>query len=125
MELEELRRLVIQVQKRQMEPDAVEVKAAHHPKETPRVYDSLSAFANRPGGGVILFGLDEKQRFKIVGVGNPQKAQDDVTNWARKEMEPPVQVEFTVDEIEDAPVMVIEVREVSNEHKTRYHSCPK
>ncbi len=121
MELEELRRLVIQVQKRQMEPDAVEVKAAHHPKETPRVYDSLSAFANRPGGGVILFGLDEKQRFKIVGVGNPQKAQDDVTNWARKEMEPPVQVEFTVDEIEDAPVMVIEVREVPNEQKPCYY----
>ncbi len=59
-----------------MEPDAVEVKAAHHPRETPKVTDSLSALANRPGGGIILFGLEEKQGFKVVGVGNPEGAFD-------------------------------------------------
>jgi ATP-dependent DNA helicase RecG len=59
MELDELRRLVAEVQQRRMEPDAVEVKAANHPRETPKLTESLSAFANRPGGGVILFGLDE------------------------------------------------------------------
>jgi ATP-dependent DNA helicase RecG len=102
-----------------MEPDAVEVKAANHPKETPKVTDSLSAFANRPGGGVILFGLDDKQ-FKVVGVGNPRKAQDDVTNWARDVMEPPVHVEFTIDEIDGLPVMAIEVRETPNAQKPCY-----
>jgi predicted HTH transcriptional regulator len=59
MEPDELRRLVTEVQQRRMEPDAVEVKAANHPRETPKVTDSLSAFANRPCGGVILFGLDD------------------------------------------------------------------
>ena len=58
-----------------------------------KVTDSLSAFANRPGGGAILFGLDEKQGFKVVGVGNLQKAQTDVADWARNVMEPPVHVE--------------------------------
>jgi hypothetical protein len=53
MQLEELRRLVAEVRQRRMEPDAVEVKAAHHPTETPKVIDSLSAFANRAGVGVI------------------------------------------------------------------------
>jgi ATP-dependent DNA helicase RecG len=120
MQLEELRRLVTEVQQRRMEPDAVEVKAANHPRETPKVTESLSAFANRPGGGVLLFGLDERQGFKVVGVGNLQKAQTDVADWARTIMEPPVQLDFTVDEIDGLPVMAIEVRETPNALKPCY-----
>lgn len=120
MQLEELRRLVKEVQQRRMEPDAVEVKAANHPRETPKVTDSLSAFANRPGGGVILFGLDERQGFKVVGVGNLQKAQTDVADWARTVMEPPVHLDFTVDEIDGLPVMAIEVREAPSAQKPCY-----
>jgi len=120
MQPEELRRLVTEVQQRRMEPDAVEVKSANHPRETPKVTDSLSALANRPGGGVILFGLDERQGFKVVGVGNLQKAQTDVADWARTVMEPPVQLEFTVDEIDGLPVMAIEVRETPNAQKPCY-----
>jgi len=119
MRPDELRRLVTEVQQRRMEPDAIEVKAANHPRDTPKVTDSLSAFANRPGGGVILFGLDDKD-FRVVGVGNQRKAQDDVTNWARDVMEPPVHVEFTVEEIEGLPVMAIEVRETPNAQKPCY-----
>jgi ATP-dependent DNA helicase RecG len=120
MRVEELRRLVTEVQQRRMEPDAVEAKAAHHPRETPKVTDSLSAFANRPGGGVILSGLDEKQGYKVVGVGNPQKAQTDVGDWARNVMEPPVHVEFTLDEIDGLPVLAIEVRETPTAQKPCY-----
>jgi ATP-dependent DNA helicase RecG len=119
MQPDELRRLVTEVQQRRMEPDAVEVKAANHPRETPKVTDSLSAFANRPGGGVILFGLDDKQ-FKVVGVGNPRKAQEDVTSSARDVMEPPVHVEFTLDDFDGLPVLAIEVREIPNAQKPCY-----
>ena len=119
MDSDELRRLVAEVQHRRMEPDAVEVKAAHG--GTPKVYDSLSAFANRPGGGIILLGLDEKQGFDIVGVGNPQRVQEDIANWVRDEMEPPVDIEFTVDEIDGAVVMAIEVREAAQEQKPCYY----
>ena len=120
MELETLRKLVAEVQARRMEPDAVEVKSAHGgtPK---RLYDSLSSFANRSGGGVILLGLDESQGFKIVGVGNPQRVQEDVSSRVRNEMEPPVTVEFTVDEIDDEVVMAIEVQEIPNEQKPCYY----
>jgi ATP-dependent DNA helicase RecG len=120
MQPDELRRLVGEVQQRRMEPDAVEVKAANHPRETPKVTESLSAFANRPGGGIILFGLDERQAFKVVGVGNLHKAQTDVADWARSVMEPPVHVEFTVEDVEGLPVMAIEVRETPNEQKPCY-----
>ena len=119
MELEELRRLVDQVRQRKMEPDAVEVKAAR--VDTPKVYDSLSAFGNRPGGGVLLLGLDEKQGFRVVGVGNAQKVQSEIANWARDQMEPPLNLQFTVDEIEGLTVMAVEVSEVPNEQKPCYY----
>lgn len=120
MELETLRRLVAEVRERRFEPDAIEVKAAHHRKETPKVMDSLVAFANRTGGGVILFGLDEDKGFELVGVGNCQQAQMDVANWARDVCIPPVTVEFTVDEIEGKPVLAIEVQEIPTALKPCY-----
>ena len=54
MELDELRRLVAEVQQRRMEPDAVEAKAsrADSPK---KLYDSLSAFASRIARQLKLF----------------------------------------------------------------------
>ena len=75
MTLEELRQLVADVQRRRSEFDNVEVKAARG--GTPqRLYESLSAFANRTGGGVLLFGLNEKGDFSVVGVGNAQSVAD-------------------------------------------------
>ncbi len=117
----ELEKLIIEVQKKGMEVDAVEVKTAGHSSKTPKLYDSLSAFANRPGGGIILLGLDERLGFDVVGVGNPQQIQEDVSSWARDNMEPPVTVSFTVDEIEGKPVMAIEVQETPNELKPCYY----
>lgn len=72
MTLNELKQLIYEVQKRRSEFDHVEVKAAHGgiPK---RLYEPLSAFANRTGGGVLLFGLDESKDFSIVGVGDAHR----------------------------------------------------
>src|SRR4051812_17566163 len=117
MQPDELRRLVSEVQQRRMEPDAVEVKAANHPRETPKVSDSLSAFANRAGGGGILFGLDERGGFRVGGGGILKRAQPEVAGGARTIRKPPVQLEFTVDEFEGLPVMAIEVRETPNAQK--------
>lgn len=64
----ELQQLIADVQKRQSELANVEVKAAR--RGTPRrLFEPFSAFANRTGGGVLLFGLDESSDFSIVGVG--------------------------------------------------------
>jgi ATP-dependent DNA helicase RecG len=119
MDYYELHELIRQVQQHRMEPDAIEVKTARG--GTPKVFDSLSAFANRPGGGVILFGLDERQGFAVVGVGNAQRVQEEVAGWARDEMEPPVTVEFTVDEIEGHTVLALEVSEIPNERKPCFY----
>lgn len=83
----EHRQLIDEVQKRHNEFDHVEVKTARGgtPK---RLYEPLSAFANRTGGGVLLFGLDESKDFSVVGVGDAHRLQADITSLASADMEP-------------------------------------
>lgn len=120
MELEELRKLVDDLQHRRFEPDAIEAKAARA-KAPKKIYDSLSAFANRSGGGVILFGVDETRGFTPVGITNAGQMQETVTNIARDVMEPPLHITFTVDDIDGNTVMAVEVDEVPNEQKPCYY----
>jgi len=87
-------------------------------------FKPLSAFANRPGGGVLLFGLDEDAGFKVVGVGvgvgNPRKLQEDLSGLAAQ-MEPPLRPSFSVEEIEGGAVVAVEVPEVSYDQKPCHH----
>lgn len=56
---EELLILIKKIQKSKVKSQKTEVKSAHNgcPK---RLYDTLSSFSNQDGGGIIIFGLDEK-----------------------------------------------------------------
>ena len=120
MSLKELRQLIDEVQKRQSEFDHVEVKAARGgtPK---RLYESLSAFANRTGGGVLLFGLDESKDFSIVGVGDAHRLQEDITNLASADMEPALRPLFLVDEIEDEMIVAVEIEEIPAAQKPCFY----
>jgi len=101
------------------ELEGVEAKAAH--TGTPAdLFKPLSAFANRPGGGVLLFGLDEDAGFKVVGVGNPRKLQEDLSGLAAQ-MEPPLRPSFSVEEIEGGTVVAVEVPEAAYDQKPCYH----
>lgn len=120
MTLEELRQLVADVQRRRSELDNVEVKAARGgtPK---RLYEALAAFANRTGGGVLLFGLDEEKDFSIVGVSNAQRLQEELTHLASAEMEPALRPQFVVDEIDGETVIAVEIEEVAANQKPCFY----
>ena len=64
--------------KQKAETQTVEIKSAHVdcPK---RLYDTLSSFSNQDTGGVLLFGIDEKSGYQVVGVYDPQDLQKKVT----------------------------------------------
>jgi ATP-dependent DNA helicase RecG len=111
MTREDLHQLVAEVQRQQSELDSVEVKAANGgtPKSLQR---PLSAFANSAGGGVLLFGLDEETGFSIVGVGNPHRLQEDLTNLASTDMEPALRPKFEMDEFDGKTVVAAEIEEV-------------
>lgn len=98
MTRDELIQIITEVQKYKSEFDEVEVKAARG--GTPRrLFETLLAFSNQPGGGVILLGLDEERDFEIAGVGNAQRLVNDISNMSASEMEPSLRPEFTVEEI--------------------------
>lgn len=70
----EFKALLVKVQQRQCEEQTIEVKAAHRGCPE-RLYDTFSSFSNQDDGGVLLFGLDEKQGFTKVGVYDAQDLQ--------------------------------------------------
>ncbi|MBQ3894697.1 MAG: putative DNA binding domain-containing protein, partial [Clostridia bacterium] len=67
MREEELINLVDKIRKRKTEFQTIELKAAEKGFPT-RIYDTLSAFSNQDDGGVIIFGISERQGYSIVGV---------------------------------------------------------
>ena len=74
MQIEDLRKLVDKIQRLQCEMQTVELKSANKGCPT-RLYDTLSSFANQDEGGVIVFGIDERKGFEVVGVYDAQDLQ--------------------------------------------------
>ena len=84
-----------------------ELKAANKGCPT-RLYDTLSSFANQDEGGVIVFGIDERKGFDVVGVYDAQDLQKKVTEQCNQ-MSPCVRALFTVCEIDDKVVVSAEI----------------
>jgi len=97
----------------------VEAKAAE--TELPKqLWHTLSAFANTPGGGVIVLGLDERQRFRAVGVRAPKKLLQDVASVC-DELAPPLRPQIRIHTFEGQSLLVIEVPEVERNQKPCYY----
>ena len=116
---EELLILIKKIQEIKAESQTVEVKSAHNgcPK---RLYDTLSSFSNQDGGGIIVFGLDEKQGFEAVGVYDLQDLQKSVTEQCNQ-MEPAVRGIFTFAEYEDKNICALEVPSVELVERPCYY----
>ena len=100
----ELEHLVEDVVDKKCERQNIELKRASF--GTPeKLYDTLSSFSNQNGGGIILFGIDEKNDFEITGVYDAQDLQTQVTNQALQ-MEPVVRPVFTVAQVAGKTVVV-------------------
>jgi len=116
----EIQQLIHEIQAQQCEIDDVKVKSAH--LGTPgKLYHTFSAMANQTGGGVILFGVDEAQRFSVVGVHDANGLIADVSGKATDEMEPPLRLQFSVAVIEGCTVVTAEVPEVPIEQKPCFY----
>ena len=104
---EELEKLAIRVTIQKAESQTIELKSAHQGCPT-RLYDSLSSFSNQNEGGVILFGIDEKDDFSIKGVYDAQDLQKKVAEQC-KQMEPPVRALLTVCDIDGKKIVSAEI----------------
>jgi ATP-dependent DNA helicase RecG len=115
----ELRQFIADVQKHQSEFANVEVKAARGGMPR-RLQEPLSAIANRTDGGVLLFGLDESRDFSIVGVGDAQRLQEEITHLA-SDMAPALRPHFLVDEIDGETIVTVEVDEIPAAQKPCFY----
>lgn len=107
MQADSLEKLVTDICSKKSESQTIEVKAAE--KGCPaRLFDTLSSFSNQDEGGVIVFGLDEREDFAIKGVYDAQDLQKKVTEQC-KQMEPPVRALFTLCEINGKTVVSAEI----------------
>lgn len=107
MQTEALKKLVYDIQSKKTETQTIELKSAEHGCPT-RLFDSLSSFSNQDEGGIIIFGIDENDDYKIKGVYDPQDLQKKVSEQC-KQMEPSVRALFTVCDIDGKTVVSAEI----------------
>lgn len=106
--------LIEQLKNQKCEHQHLELKKAE--SGAPKVYDTLSSFANQEGGGVILFGIDEKKDFNICGVYDSQALQVQITNQGRQ-MTPEVHPYYSVATIEGKNIVSASIEECASHHK--------
>lgn len=107
---EEIVSLVTEILRFKSEQPGIEAKAASQGTPRDSLRQSLSALSNRTGGGVILFGLEERQGFTTTGVGNPHQLLEDIAS-AGADLTPPVRPVLSMTEIEGRVVVAAEIPE--------------
>lgn len=119
MEKNELINLFKTVAKRKYESQTEECKAAR--KGCPeRIYDTLSSFSNQDQGGIILFGIDEKNDYELCGVYDVQDLQVQLKNQCEN-MEPAVRAFFTAVEIDGKAFVGMEIPGIDPMERTCYY----
>jgi ATP-dependent DNA helicase RecG len=85
-------------------------KAALSPDKK-RLTEHLSAFANQPGGGYLVFGVDSGGTPAGVDEGTVETTMNQLANLGRAALEPPLALDHTVEEHEAARLLFVHVPE--------------
>lgn len=120
MQEEALRRLVEDIQRQKTEKQTLELKTANGGFPN-KIYDTLSSFSNQDEGGIIVFGISEKDDYKVVGVYNASDVQKKVMEWC-EQMRPIVRAVLTVCEIDGKMVVSAEIPGVEITQRPVYYA---
>ena len=116
---DELMELIQELKSGKVETQKLECKEARN--SIPRsLLETLSAFSNTHGGGIILLGVGDAPTFPIVGVENIERLQSAVANMCAQELELPVRPQFSLHNVSGRSLLVIEVPEVGTSEKPVY-----
>lgn len=116
----ELNALIDKITHQKTEFQNIEVKSANMGC-TEKLYDTLSSFSNQDDGGTIVFGIDEKQGFKVVGVYDAQDLQKKVAEQC-KTMQPEIRAVFTVTEYDEKIVVAAEIPAIDITDRPCYYT---
>ncbi|MFI7453973.1 ATP-binding protein [Nonomuraea sp. NPDC049714] len=93
--------------------DVAEVEVKHAAKGFPEsVAATLAAFANMPGGGLLILGLDEASGFTATGVHDVSACKAALASMARQALDPPVTFTVQTVQFEGASLVVAEIHEL-------------
>lgn len=103
--------IVAGLRERGAEGPTIEVKSAAggFPES---LAETFSAFANLPGGGVAILGLDEAAGFKPVKLSDPSALAAAAANKARNAFDPAIQVTTELVRFEGRMLVLIRVNEL-------------
>lgn len=77
---------------------------------------TICAFANRPGGGIVLLGIDEATNFRSIEIDATTMAKQ-AANLTRQVLDPPPAVEIQIETLDGRQVVVVEVLELDPSSK--------
>ncbi|MCQ2742593.1 MAG: putative DNA binding domain-containing protein [Bacilli bacterium] len=106
MEDFEITALIKKLQATKSETNTIEAKSSE--KGFPKIYDTLSSFSNQDDGGVIVFGVDERKDFEVVGVYDVKDCTRKIAE-ACEQMTPNVRALISVALINNLSVVTAEV----------------
>lgn len=119
MTTDELREIIELLRKFEGNLLHLDAKRAAH--DLPRrLWETISAFANTPAGGILVLGLDEMADFGVVGVADPTKIQADLASLCAS-MEPPIRATIEPHLVDGKTVIVAEVPELGIDQKPCYY----
>lgn len=116
MDLEELVDILATLRSEESDSAALEVKRASGGWPD-SVGPTLSAFANTPGGGTIIFGLDEHDAFAVNGVYDAAACRKALASATRSAVEPPIRHTSQALELDGRPVVVAHIGESETAEK--------
>ena len=116
MDINKLNEVISLLRNENSDNQYYEVKAAA--KGFPQnLRETISAFANTPGGGVLVLGLDENNNFEISGVYDSKECQQALAAYAKKEFRTLVSIKTTLIVIGEKKVVWAEVTEADKTQK--------
>jgi ATP-dependent DNA helicase RecG len=123
MDKEEITKIINDAIKYKSETSIVEFKDARggFPK---KIWETISAFSHRPGGGIIVFGVKEdrqKKVMEIVGVDNIAGCQEQFSNIVSDEMSIVIRPYYHIIEIQIKNTLAIFIPECPDQFKPCYY----
>lgn len=120
MPSEEVERAIQELRAFTTDHQHVEAKRAR--AEVPkRLWETLSAFANTPGGGLIVLGLDEENGFATVGVQDPRKIQGDLASMCA-DMQPRLNPRIEAVRFEGKTIVTSAIPELPSSEKPCFYT---
>lgn len=119
MQTKELINLIDNIVSLKTETNNIEFKKAKDGVPE-NLYDTLSSFSNT-SGGIIIFGVDEKNNYDICGITNPDIFQKKITEQSLM-MEPKIRPIITICEYDGKIIASAEIPELDVFNKPCYYS---